>query len=366
MPGKPRSANTSPTPPSPSETLAEEIRTLQRDLQQLHNKINLTSEKDRLEDIHTRVTGLSQRIQSLRSTGYAFEKGLEATGEDLDRRWRSIKISVQNQTRLLSNQLSTALPPVEAQMNRLVATSRNVRMAQGMAKTVRSQIDQLESRVSSAERTIRGMYDSYDKELTQFANHLKDLEFSFARLEQSCLDLLPSECLVRAVKACWLVDGREDKGDPDGYLFLTDQRLIFEQNEEVTTKKVLFITTERKKVQEVKFSVPVALVDDVTAVKQGLFKNEDHIKLQFAHGAPFAATQLHLFEQDCNDWQALVRQVKAGELDRNRAIEIDQEAVEAARSAPTVCPSCGAKIDQVVLRGMTTLTCSYCGSVIRL
>ena len=366
MAGQPRTPIKPSNAGSPGDSLIQEIKTLQQELQRLHERINLTSEQNRLEDVHTRTTGLAQRIQQLRSTGYAFEKDLESTGEDLNRRWRTIRTGVQNQTRLLSNQLSAALPPVEAQVNRLVANSRNIRMAQGMVSTVRSQIDQLESRVSSAENTIRGMYDSFDNEVTRFANHLKNLEFSFERLEQSCLDLLPSECLVRAVKARWFVDGREDKTDPDGFLFLTDQRLIFEQNEEVATKKVLFITTERKKFQEVKFAVPVALVDEVTAVKQGLFKNEDHLKLQFAHGAPFAAAQLHLFDQDCNDWQSLIRQVKAGELDRNRAVEVDQEAVEIARSAPTVCPSCGAKIEQVVLRGMTTLTCSYCGSIIRL
>ncbi|HZW05138.1 MAG TPA: hypothetical protein VFF68_14495, partial [Anaerolineaceae bacterium] len=301
-----------------------------------------------------------------RAQGYAFEKNLEATGDDLTQRWRSIKLNTQNQTRLLANQLNAALPPVEAQLNRLVAASRNVSAARGLVGSVRSHIDQLESRVSAAENTIRGMYDAYDKELTVFTDHLKDLEFSFAQLAGSCLEVLPSECLVRAVKACWLVDGREDNGDPDGFLFLTDQRLIFEQNEEVATKKILFVTTERKKVQEVKFTVPVALVEEVTGVKQGLFKNEDHLKLTFAHGAPFAAAHLHLFDQDCSAWQGLVRQVKAGELDRNRAVAVDQEAVEMVRSAPTECPACGGKIDQVVLRGMTTLTCSYCGSVIRL
>ena len=39
------------------------------------------------------------------------------------------------------------------------------------------------------------------------------------------------------VKAVWTKDGKEDKSDPEGTLYLTDQRLLFEQKEEVATKK---------------------------------------------------------------------------------------------------------------------------------
>jgi hypothetical protein len=40
--------------------------------------------------------------------------------------------------------------------------------------------------------------------------------------------------------------------------------------------------------------------------------------------------------------------------------------MDKVKAAPSQCPSCGGNINQVVLRGMDSLTCDYCGYVIRL
>jgi DNA-directed RNA polymerase subunit RPC12/RpoP len=40
--------------------------------------------------------------------------------------------------------------------------------------------------------------------------------------------------------------------------------------------------------------------------------------------------------------------------------------LEAVRNAPTKCGTCGASIAAQITKGMTQLTCEYCGSVIRL
>ena len=45
-----------------------------------------------------------------------------------------------------------------------------------------------------------------------------------------------------AVRATWQKGGEDN---PQGILYLTDQRLLFEQKQEIGAKKVLFITTEK-------------------------------------------------------------------------------------------------------------------------
>jgi hypothetical protein len=52
--------------------------------------------------------------------------------------------------------------------------------------------------------------------------------------------------------------------------------------------------------------------------------------------------------------------------DGDRAVAIDQGAVDKVKAAPAQCPSCGGNINQPVLRGQDSLTCEYCGFVIRL
>ncbi len=169
-----------------------------------------------------------------------------------------------------------------------------------------------------------------------------------------------------AVEAVWLKDGKEDKDDPKGVLYLTDQRLLFEQKQQVATKKILFITTESQKVQKLLAEVPTTLLETVNATKQGLFSHEDHIELTFASGAPIYRLHFHLDGQDCNRWQGLLGQAQAHAFDQDRAVALNPADVERVKAAPAQCPSCGGAIHQPVLRGMDSLRCEYCGFVIRL
>jgi predicted nucleic acid-binding Zn-ribbon protein len=352
--------------PTPAEQLASDIRSLQQSINSLQSDVKLSSLRDAVEDLDTHITGLRQRVKDLRSQGYAYEKGLEDKVVDLARRWQTTKPSVQIQINQQAAGLEASMRTLETQMTQLAAKSSNVMLGRTAYNQVKSAADNLESRASAAANAIRGAYDTIESEQSQLDTHLDQVEWMLQQLGEACFQLLPTEAGIMAVEAVWLEDDREDKDDAKGVLFLTDQRLIFEQKQEVATKKVLFITTERKKVQEVDFEVQVPLIESIKATKQGLFKNEDHLELNFASGAPTHKTRFHLFGQDCNEWQRLINQAKSKEFDRERAIKIDEAVVEKVKSAPTECPSCGGKITQVVARGMDTLTCQYCGSVIRL
>ena len=168
-----------------------------------------------------------------------------------------------------------------------------------------------------------------------------------------------------AVKAVWCKDVKERNDDPEGVLYLTDQRLIFEQKEEVATKKILFITTEKKKVQELKWEIPVVLTDEVKPSKQGMLKNEDHLDIRFGEGATLESAHLHIW-QEGTEWLQLLNKAKTKDFDKGRAVAIDQAEVEKVKAVPAQCPSCGANMGQVILRGQDSVKCEYCGFVIRL
>ena len=226
--------------------------------------------------------------------------------------------------------------------------------------------DSLEDAIDAAESTVEGYYDTLAKEIADFDRHLKLVEGSFEELNSACFKLMEQENLIMRVEAVWTKDGREDKNDPKGNLFLTDQRLIFEQKEEVATKKVLFVTTERKLVQEELFAIPLNHIEEIKATEQGMFKNKDFIDLKFSSQAPYHQVQLHLFGQDSSDWHKLINKVTSGDFDKDRTQEIDEEVLEKVKNAPTTCPSCNASINVTILRGMTEIQCEYCGQIIRL
>lgn len=351
--------------PTPLQQITSEVNSLRTKINSLQDGVRLTRTRDAVEDIQTTINNLGQRISVLRTKGYVFEKSLEEQSLDFARQWTLVFPNIQQQINTQSATLSANLRSIEVQLPRLTSSLNNPTAARSLLSNLTTSVNSLESNISSAERTINGMYDNVNSQVQKLVYHLNDLDWSFKQISEASFKLLPNEAGVMAVKAIWWRNGKEQKDDPEGVIYLTDQRLLFEQKEEVATKKVLFIATEKQKVQNLLLDIPVALVNEIKTSKKGLLKNEDHLDIDFETGAQVRSAHFHIW-QDCSLWQALINRVQTKDLDKDRAIAIDQKEVEKIRSAPTQCPSCGGKIDQVILKGMDTISCSFCGQLIRL
>ena len=353
------------TTPSPAEQTASDISALQTKIGWLQESVRLTKTRDAVEDLQTNVNGMAQRIVSLRTRGYFFEKDLESQAQSFVESWALLYPNVQSQINMQSSTLMNSLRPIEMQMPQLAAAAGNPATARGLLTSLQSAVDQLESKITAAEGAVNGMYDQFNNQVYAATKHLDDIEYLVTQLAEATFQLLPTEGGIAAVKAVWCKAGKEQKGDPEGVLYLTDQRVIFEQKEEVATKKVLFVVTEKQKVQALQLEAPVALVEKVDTSKQGMMKNEDHIEIRFASGASVEMAHFHIW-QDNAAWQALINRAKSKDFDKGRAVAIDQAAVDKVKAAPAQCPSCGGNITTVVLRGQDSITCEYCGFVIRL
>jgi hypothetical protein len=351
--------------PNPAQQIADDIHNLQSKLGALQESVRLTKARDAVEDLQTTVNGLAQRVAILRTRGYFFEKDMEDQAHAFVESWALLYPNLQSQINMQSSTLITSLRPIEMQMTQLNATASNPTVARGLLNSIQSAVNMLEDKVSATEKTIAGMYDKFNDQVFQFTKHLVEIEYLIKQLAEASFQLLPTEGGLSAIKAVWCKTGKEKKGDPEGVLYLTDQRILFEQKEEIVTKKVLFVATEKQKVQQLLIDCPIALVDRIETSKQGLLKNEDHIEIYFASGAPLEVAHFHIWT-DNSKWQQLINRAKAKDFDQGRAMAIDQAAVDKAKAAPSQCPSCGGNITQVVMRGMDKITCEYCGYVIRL
>jgi chromosome segregation ATPase len=353
------------TTPNPTQEISEEINALQTRVNTLQGSVQLTSSREAVEQLQTTVNGMAQRILSLRTRGYVFEKDMESQAHAFVSSWAMLYPNLEAQINTESAALVNALRSIEMQMPQLASMAGNPVAARGLLATLQSAVGQVESKVTAAEQAIEGMYNQFNNQVYTATRHLEEVEYLLTQLAEASFQLLPTEAGIAAVKAAWCKTGKEQKSDPQGVLYLTDQRLIFEQKEEIATKKVLFVVTEKQKVQGLQLETPVVLVDKVETSKQGLLKNEDHIEVHFASGAPVQAAHFHIW-QDNAAWQALINRAKNKDFDQGRTVAVDQAAVEKAKAAPSKCPSCGGVITTVVLRGMDSIKCEYCGFVIRL
>ena len=348
---------------NPLDEIRKDVDSARSDLSTLIQDSSLSTVKDEYSDLDTKIANFGLRIQQIRDRKYAFNKIVEDQGKEFQKQWTAKKFMIQSQINTEANNLRMGLRPLETRVSSLQVSLG----AASLVRTVKNDIENYKSRINSSESSTRALFDGIKTEVEKVSAQLDKVESTLDNVESASFGFLPGESVVMAVKAVWTRDNnKEDKDDPEGILFLTDQRMIFEQKEEIATKKVLFVTTEREKVQKLLFEVPVVSIETVKAEKHGLFKNEDWLEMVMASGSFARDVSLHLDGQDCNEWQKLITRVKTKDIDSDRAIAVDQAAVEKARSAPSQCPFCGGAITKPVLRGQDTITCDFCGKSIRL
>lgn len=351
--------------PNPNLSTADEIRrqkdSLRFKIDNLRDEATLKSTIDEFTNLVGNSANLPLRVQALRQRKYAFNGLLENKASEFSARCAVIQGDIEGRIAMQATQLQSTMRSIEMRFNALGALPSGT-----MVQILTNETDQFEERCRSASSAVSAMYQKVKSDVDEFTHQLVQLEYALDKADCASFGFLPGEAIVRAVKAVWCKSGKEEKNDPEGVLFLTDQRLIFEQNEEVATKKVLFVTTESEKVQKMLFEVPVVLTENVLAYKQGALKNQDMLDLAFASGAFDERALMHIFYEDCNEWQKYILSVKTHEIDANRVIAVDKSAVEKAKAAPTQCTQCGGLITKPVLRGMDTITCEFCGKVIRL
>ncbi len=350
--------------PNPIQQLADDIHEVQSKISDLQEGVRLTDARDAIGDLQTTVNGLAQRIAGLRPRGYVFEKDLEGQASTLVQQWTVLYPTLTAQVNSQASSLEMVFRPLQVQSSQLSGQENNPAVRPQVAG-LQAAASALEGNVEAAERSIEGMYSQFNTQVNALANHLNEIDWMLNQIAEASFKLLPTEAGIAAVKAVWCKSGKEQKDDPEGVLYLTDQRLLFEQKEEVATKKVLFVATEKKTVQGLQMEVPASQVDTVTTSKQGLLKNEDHIEIRFLPGAPVELAHFHIWREN-TAWQALINRAKAKDFDAGRAVPIDQAAVDKVKAAPSQCPNCGGNINQVILRGQDSLKCEYCGFVIRL
>lgn len=352
------------TTPSPAEQFSDDLQSLQSKIGSLQQSARLSEVSDAVEDLHASVIGMAQRVSQVRQRGYVFEKELETQAGAFVAQWAEIHPSLLSLIQQQSAALQASLRPIETQLTQLAGRQPDA-AARSLLASLKASVNTFEEKAQAAENQVNGMYNSFYNQVNTVESQLSDIEWMLSQLAEARFNLLATEGAIAAVKTVWCKDGKENKEDPEGVLYLTDQRLLFEQKEEIVTKKILFIPTEKQKVQELKWEIPITLLEEIKPSKQGLLKNEDHLDLRFGPGASLQTIHVHIW-QDVNRWLQMLNRAKIKDFDRTRAVAIDQSAMDKVKSLPSQCPSCGGNFDQVVLRGQSEVKCQYCGFVIRL
>jgi len=343
-------------------TVREETRAklddLQRELGNLQSSLLLTSVHNEMGDIEITLSLLPTEIKELRTRGYVFRSFLENKIKVLAKQWQDINSRVSREVSRRTRELEREADEAE----RALQQAMSGRASQ--VSRAESAINTLESKVRAAQSAVGAMYEALQQNVNQTQSQVKEIRWLLDQIDEASFPLYPAEDPVAACEAQYMETKKEG---PKGVLYLTDARLIFEQKEEKATKKMLFITTEKETIQQLVFETPIGQVEEIKASDKGFLGRKEMLELLFAPEADLNGATLRLHGgADNEDWAGLIGRVKSGEIDKERTQPKEEAVVEAARAAPTKCPTCGATLSVEIVRGMREITCEYCGSVIRL
>ncbi|NKQ36747.1 MAG: hypothetical protein HF973_14175 [Chloroflexi bacterium] len=345
-----------------SQEAAAKVQAIQSRYEGLAAQAQLSGIYDAIGDIDSLLTELPFAVQELRDRGYVHSRQLEdrlaALAEQWDDTRPRVESTLEAQMRRLDRDLSRAETKVA------LINPRN----QASIRAADTAVNSLSNQINAAYSAVAGLYDGMQQELRNIKQEIGKIEAMLALYDESPeIQLLEAEGPLLAVKTVWRRDG--DDG-PEGILFLTDQRLLFEQREEVVTKKRFgLFKAESEMVQELLIEVNVYEIESLLDKEEGGFLGmgkDDVLEMVFAATAPLSRAKFHLKGQDSADWAAMIKRVQTGEIDQNRAEEyLDdvEEALAMSASFPTQCPTCFAAVPEQP-RGVTSYTCEFCGTVI--
>jgi hypothetical protein len=321
-----------------------DIITVQNEINQLQDLMTLKSIREELGEIENDVRSLERKLANLRSRGYLIEKSLEADVSILALQWDRVKaaseVALQSQNQLLSTQMQT----IQGQAAHLVGMSGNLATARPLFMQIKSAIASAEAQADAAAAAVMACYDDYAEEIETLNAHLEWVGWMLDAIETASFQLLATESGVAATEAIWERPGMEPE---NGILFLTDQRILWE---------------DRVETFEVKLDLPLQLVSDVQ--KDVVDETGDEfLSATLGAGAPYPTVRFDLALPVADAWLKMIGRARSGGYAQDRAVEIDPAELERIRNAPRQCPNCGAALTAPILRGQVDIACEYCGAV---
>ena len=339
--------------------LSQRAEALRERLNTLRSRATLGDLRARLGTLDATLRGLPAALLEVRQGGYVYKAYLEKKVEVLQRQWEGLRQRLDAEA---AQQGQMLLQRVEAVQRRLLSLGSEFRPAD--LEVLEREAGFLEGQIDDVTSALEGTFRTLQDNVQQTEEQVRSLRWLLEQVAGASFRLRPEENVVEAVSAQYLT--RQEKEGPRGVLYLTDQRLLFEQKEDVVTARFLFIPTQKQRVQKLLLEVPVGAVAEVRAGERGalMFKKEI-LELHLAQAGPSRA--LFRLEADSEAWAALIGRVRSGDIAGER---VGAEAVPTVQVAPSQvpsrCPTCGAALTAEVVRGMASITCEYCGTVIRL
>lgn len=290
-----------------SEANQERYDELQSRLEDLQEGFDADDLERRLERTTRTADELPGRVSALRERGYPYGPDLDTRAATLATTWGALAPRVRDAITDENDSLTAArsMPgPLLTQAERLIG---NEAMFDKLADQIEKALDRLEATNAEATERIDAMAGEVEDQINAFSGHLRGIEKVMDYAEDIAFPLADGESVYMAAEAELILTGKGGQ-DPDGVVFLTNQRVVFEQREKTGKRLGMF---GGKLEQGVAWETPLSAVSAIDTENKGLFKGRDILHIT----SDGNETALELKGQaDNNTWAEAIQQMMAGEV----------------------------------------------------
>ncbi len=294
--------------------ISTEVSSLDYSLADLRDRSSLSQVQADIAQIDSSINHAVSLLESARSKGYVYQKDLDEIAYQAMDRWQPVRDQVLQSISQQATNFQSRLGGLSGQVSSLNAVLGNPQAASYQLGNTTSQVNTLLGELGQIERTLQASYADIQDAVSTLTSRLNGVHWGLSQLSEAKFKLADGENLVTTVQARWDQVGDDD---PEGLLFLTNKRLIFERKEKVATKKILFFTTSTELVHEVMIDQPMTNIKDTKAINKGLFGHQDFLEVAFTDPR-LGAVPFHLNGQDCKDWTVLIQRCKSGDIESDR------------------------------------------------
>lgn len=325
----------------------------------LYAKAGLPDVAEAINHLSTDIERLPGEIGTARNRGYSYASYLEHKAQVLADQWQLLRQEAQQQLAVEAARLQGELNGLRFRVDLAAGMRANPLALANQLPDLERVVQQVEAALKAAEARIKALFETLSNDTAQTLDQLNKINWYLEQWEEASFKPLAGEALFLAAKAEWVATGR-GKDDPDGILYLTDQRLVFEQKETTGKKLGLF---GGKKTQELEWEIPLNQIEDVVPENKGFLGGKDMLNFTLGAGAPYATIVVEVKGGVASKfWAAQIKRMIAGQTDDERAIPVDPEVLETLRKTPTACPSCGGTLP-IIVANQRQIECPYCGYV---
>jgi hypothetical protein len=295
--------------------ISPETNSLNSSLEDIKTRSSLSKVSEEVNRLENDLIHALDLLESARREGYVYQKDLEEIAYKAMDKWQEIKPDILANIPQQAEEFQKKLLTLRPQVIRVNNTLSNPISAAPVIRDASTQVNNLSSEINQIENALESRFSDIRGRTGEITVRLNLIHWGMDQLNQAKFTLADSEDLIHAVQARWDQEGDQD---PEGVLYLTNKRMIFERKEKIATKKILFITTASEFIQEVLIDQKIETCRNEKAIHKGLFGNQDFLLIRFSD-TKLGDISFHLNGQDCNLWVTWIQKAKSGEIDSDRS-----------------------------------------------